>query len=70
MAEDSAHSEKVATATLLLMLERREEDQRAALRDEELLSRAGFDINEIATLLDKKPPAVRMSLSRAKAKRT
>jgi DNA-directed RNA polymerase specialized sigma24 family protein len=53
----------------MLLLEQRDSEQRDRLRDEELLTTAGFDANEIGRLLDKKPSAVRMTLSRARAKK-
>lgn len=69
MADEPSFSEKVASATLMLLLEQRDSEQRDRLRDEELLASAGFDANEIGQLLDKKPSAVRMTLSRARAKK-
>jgi DNA-directed RNA polymerase specialized sigma24 family protein len=70
MADERSYNEKIATASLLVTLETRTEEQREALRDEELLDRAGFDAGEIANLLGKNAPAVRMTLSRARAKKS
>lgn len=66
MAEERTFSEKTAIATMLLMLEQRTPEQRAAERDELLLTRAGFSAPEIAELLRKQSAAVRMAISRAK----
>lgn len=66
MADAASYDQKVAKANMLLMLEQRSKEQRDEARDEVLLSRAGFDIAEIAEILGKNAPAVRMAISRAK----
>jgi DNA-directed RNA polymerase specialized sigma24 family protein len=70
MADERTVPEKTAIATMLLMLEQRTPEQRAAERDELVLQRAGFTAPEIAELLGKQPAAVRMAISRAKRGRT
>lgn len=66
MADAGSYADKVAKANMLLMLERRSDEQRSEIRDEILLSRAGFEIAEIAEIVGKNAPAVRMAISRAK----
>lgn len=66
MADSLSYADKVAKANMLLMLQLRSDEQRDEIRDEILLSRAGFDVAEIAEILGKNPPAVRMAISRAK----
>ena len=66
MADERTFAEKTSVATMLLMLESRTPEQRAAERDELLLVRAGFTSAEIAELLGKQSAAVRMAVSRAR----
>jgi DNA-directed RNA polymerase specialized sigma24 family protein len=63
---DVTYTDKVARATLILMIEQRSEEQQSQLRNELLLARAGFSAPEIAEILDKQASAVRMALSRAR----
>ena len=63
--EDLTYSEKLARATVMLMIERRGAEQEENLRSELLLARAGFGAGDIADLLGKRPGAVRMAIKRA-----
>jgi DNA-directed RNA polymerase specialized sigma24 family protein len=64
--EDLTYLEKLARATVMLMIERRGTEHEESLRSELLLARAGFGAAEIADLLGKQTGAVRMAIKRAR----
>ena len=65
-SDELPYRDKIAKATLMLLLEQRSEEQQRELRAELLLERAGFTFTETADLLGKQPSAVRMAISRAR----
>ena len=66
--EALSYQDKLARATLILLLEQRGSEQEQQQRSELLLAQAGFNAGEIADLLGKQPGAVRMALKRARTR--
>lgn len=71
--DNTTPGETIARAILALLVEEREERLKAAgMKDaqkvEILLANAGLGNDDIAAITGKKPDAVRMAISRAKAK--